>query len=82
MIKASQVIQIKMSYRIASGFILFCTLIASLGLAFALITEPFHPTSIIGILVIALMLHANIKITFTGFAPSYLLFTHGKRDDT
>lgn len=73
---------VKMRYRIASGFILLCTLLAAFGFIVELVVEPTRSTHIIGLAVVVLMFHINVKITFTGFAPKYLLFAHDEKYDT
>jgi len=65
--------------RVLASFILLCSLIGAGGLAFSIVFEPFHPSAIAGVFVISLMLHISGRITFKGFAPRYLLFTHGPK---
>lgn len=66
-------------YRFLAGFILICSAAAAAGLAFGIATEPFHPAAIIGVVVISVMLHVSGSIVFKGFAPKYLLFSHGAK---
>ena len=65
--------------RVLAGFILFCGIIAAAGLVFAIATEPFHPAAIIGGVVVLVILHVSGCIVFKGFAPKYILFTHGPK---
>lgn len=65
--------------RCLSAFIFICSLIATLGVVFAVITEPFEPLILIGFLVVSLMLHVSGMVTFKGYAPKYLLFAHAPK---
>jgi hypothetical protein len=65
-----------------STFILLCSIIALAGLVFAAIIEPFHPLLIVGVIVIGLMSHVSANIVFKGYAPKYLLFAHGPKENT
>ena len=68
--------------RVIATFIMLCTVIAFAGLLYAVFTEPFHPISIVGFIVIGIMNHASTNIALTGYAPKYLLFAHGKKQNT
>jgi hypothetical protein len=59
-------------------FIFLCGVFAIFAVIAALIFEPFHYIAIIGFAVCSIMLHVSGCILFTGYAPSYLLFAHGK----
>jgi len=65
-----------------AAFILLCSIIAITGLLFAAFTEPFHPLLIIGAIVIGLMSHVSANIALNGYAPKYLLFAHGPKENT
>ena len=65
--------------RILAGFTFFCGLVATLGLGFAIVTEPFHPVALFGVFVIVVMLHVSGSIAINRFAPKYLLFAHGPK---
>ncbi len=60
-------------------FIFLCSLVAGAGLVFAAVTEPFDIRFLAGVVVIGLMLHISGSIVFRGYAPRYLLFTHGPK---
>lgn len=62
-----------------AAFILLCSLVAFAGLIFAAVTEPFHPFILVGVLVLGLMTHFSGSVVFKGYAPKYLLFTHGPK---
>jgi heme/copper-type cytochrome/quinol oxidase subunit 4 len=65
-------------FRFLCLFIFLCAVFAILAVIAALISEPFHYITIIGFAVCSIMLHLSGCILFTGYAPSYLLFAHGK----
>ena len=67
--------------RALAAFILLCGALAATGLCFAIITEPFEPIAIIGGLVILVMMHISGSVAFKGFAPKYLLFAHGPKEN-
>ena len=59
-------------------FLVVLSVFSLLSVITALILEPFHYIGLIAIAVSVLMLHVSGSILFTGFAPKYLLFAHGK----
>ena len=65
--------------RVLAAFILLCIFFALAELVFAVVTEPFHPLSIVGVIVIGFMVHFSGSVVFKGYAPKYLLFTHGQK---
>ncbi|MDC9508828.1 MULTISPECIES: hypothetical protein [unclassified Pseudoalteromonas] len=65
--------------RILASIIFTCSLFGALGLTFALFTEKFEFGFLIGFTVIGIMLHISGSVTFKGYAPKYLLFTHGPK---
>ena len=75
----SDVKQLGPIIRCSAAFILFSSVIAAAGLVFAVFTEPFHPFSLVGVLVIGLILHVSSNNAFRGYAPKYLLFAHGPK---
>ena len=62
--------------RVLAAFILLCSAVGMAGLVFAVVTEPFDPFILVGIVVIGLLLHISSSIAFRGYAPKYLLFAH------
>lgn len=64
--------------RTLCSFLVLCAGLGLVAAITALILEPFHYTGLIAIAVCALMLHVSGYILFTGYAPKYLLFAHGK----
>lgn len=59
-------------------FICLCSALAFIFVIAAMIFEPFHYITLVVIPVFGLTLHISSNILFTGFAPKYLLFAHGK----
>ena len=74
-----EISKLSITFRVLAGFILFCGSIATVGLVFAFITEPFHPIIIISAVIVCIMLHVSANIVFKGFAPKYLRFAHGPK---
>ena len=81
-ITKEEVKKLSLFYRSLSAFILFCSVFAFAGLAFALITEPFDLLFIPISGVVLAMAYISWVITFTGYAPKYLLHTHGPDRNT
>jgi len=67
--------------RTFAAFIFVCGIVAAIGLCFAIITEPFDPLALVGGVVILVVLHISGSIAFKGFAPKYLLFAHGPKEN-
>ena len=65
--------------RILAGLIFLCGLIATAGIIYALLFEPFDSSVLVAIVVIGVMQHISGSVTFRGFAPKYLLFAHGSK---
>lgn len=65
--------------RILAGFILLCSVMATAGLIFVVVTESFHPIAFIIAIVVGVMMHVSGSIAFRGYAPRYLLFAHGPK---
>jgi hypothetical protein len=68
--------------RVLAAFILLCSFLAGAGLVFAVVTEPFDPLMLLGVAVIGIMLHVSGSVVFMGYAPKYLLFAHGSKQNT
>ena len=72
--------KLSMFYRVLSAFILLVAMISAAGIIWAIINEPFHPVAVLGVLVILVLGHISGTVVFTGYAPKYLLFSHGPDD--
>ncbi len=59
-------------------FLFACSMLAFVGAVVAMVLEPFHFITIVGVLVSLIMGHVSGKILLTGYAPKYLLFAHGR----
>jgi hypothetical protein len=67
-------------FRILSAFIFLVGILAAAGLAFfAIAKEPFQPQVLVASFVIFILLYVSGSVLFTGYAPKYLLFTHGPK---
>jgi uncharacterized membrane protein YphA (DoxX/SURF4 family) len=73
------VIKLSLFVRCLACFIFICSLIAGIGLTFALFTEQFEFGFILGFTVVGFMLHISGSVTFKGYAPKYLLFGHAPK---
>lgn len=62
-----------------AAFLFFCCLLAGGGLVFAVVTEPFELLMLAGMMVLGIMIHVSGSVVFTGYAPKYILFTHGPK---
>lgn len=62
-----------------AALILICSIIAAVVLGIAAFTEPFRPLLIFGFVTVALMAHVSGSVVLKGYAPKYLLFTHGPK---
>ena len=76
MIKRDDVIRLNTTFRVLSGIILFVAILASIIVIVVLITQEFDVRLLFFILVFILPVHVAWSITFSFFAPAYLLFAH------
>ena len=65
-----------------ASFLFICSVLAAMGLLFAVITEPFDFRMVIGGSVIGVMAHVSGSVALRGYAPKYLLFAHGPKQNT
>ncbi len=68
--------------RVLAAFVLLCSFIAGAGLVFALVTEPLELMLSFFAIVLGVMLHVSGCVVVTGYAPKYLLFAHGSKQNT
>lgn len=78
-VNRDQVAKVRPFFRGLAGFFLLCTVLAAVGLVFALVTEPFSAFLFIFAVVVAIAGHISGSILFTGYAPNYLLSAHGPK---
>jgi hypothetical protein len=76
----NEVVKMSLFFRVLSGIILLCSFVAVAGLVFTLISETFEAKLLIFLLPTLLLAHISGNIMLKGYAPKYLLFTHGKND--
>lgn len=75
----SLVEKIRLGYRILAGFFLFCTIFGLIGISYAIYSEPFDYMLLIIFPLILLSSHISACLVFSGYAPRYLLFSHGPK---
>jgi fatty acid desaturase len=68
--------------RVLAGFVLFCVILTIALLVFAAFTEPFHPFLLVGVPMLLVGAHVSGKVALTGYAPKYLLYAHGPKQNT
>ncbi len=76
-----KIAKIKPIYRKLAAFVLILLALATVGLIYAIITEPFQPLMIIFVIMFALGWYVFGNIYLTGYAPKYLLFGHGPKEE-
>lgn len=68
--------------RVLAAFILICSIIVVAVSVFFAITETLDPLFIVTFLVAILTGHICGSVVFKGYAPKYLLFAHGPKENT
>lgn len=68
--------------RVLAAFVLLCGFIASAGLVFVFFTEPLELMWFFLAIIVGIMVHASGSVVLTGYAPKYLLFAHGSKQNT
>jgi hypothetical protein len=76
----SEIKIVSLFFRVISGVIFLCSIIGVAGIAFALISEKFEANLLIFLLPTLILAHISGNIMLKGYAPKYLLFTHGKNN--
>ncbi len=74
-----KVAKVKPFYRFCAGILLFFSALEVLLVCFIMFIEPFDLILLFGIFIGLVLSHISGNIVFTGFAPKYLLFTHGAK---
>ena len=80
-ITENDVEKLGLGIRVLAGIFFICTLVAAAWVIYAIFTEPFDPMILIYIVVCIIGGHVSGKVTFTGYAPTYLLFAHAPKKD-
>jgi len=75
-VQRENVEKLTIGYRVLSGFFFTCAVIGGLGLVTAMFSEPFEFDMLYFVLLVIVSLHVSGSITFTGYAPFYLLSAH------
>ena len=77
----NEVAKVKTFYRICAGFLFFFSALEVLLVCFIMFIEPFELIMLLGVFIGLVLSHISGSVVFTGFAPKYLLFTHGAKSD-
>lgn len=77
----TDVAKIRPFFRFAAGFLFFLSVLEILLMAFVIYIEPFELMMLFGVFLGLVFGHISGCVSFTGFAPKYLLFTHGAKGD-
>ncbi|WP_088329423.1 hypothetical protein [Lacimicrobium sp. SS2-24] len=75
-----QLAKVRMPFRVLAGFIFLLSLFAILATVTFAITEPYDHIIWALSAVILAMAYISGHVVFTGYAPKFLLFTHGAKD--
>ncbi|KPZ68122.1 MULTISPECIES: hypothetical protein [unclassified Shewanella] len=79
-ISREQLAKVRTPFRVLSGFIFILTLLLVPMIIFIAFTEPYDHFIWLFTAVILIMGYISGHVTFTGYAPKFLLFTHGAKD--
>ncbi len=74
--------KVRTIFRVLAAIILLCGLLAGVNVMLAVVMESFEPAVWAGLAVVAIMSHVSGSVAFTGYAPKYLLFAHGSKQNT
>ncbi|MEH6393316.1 hypothetical protein [Pseudoalteromonas sp.] len=75
-----QLAKVRTPFRVLAGFIFVLSLFATLATVTFAFTEPYdHIIWLLGIVTFG-MSYISGHVVFTGYAPKFLLFTHGAKD--
>jgi ABC-type uncharacterized transport system fused permease/ATPase subunit len=80
-LRKQQLAKVRVLFRILAGFFCVCCSLAIVLLIFTAFTEPFEFFLVYMFALLASGAYISGKITFTGYAPNFLLFAHGHRND-
>jgi hypothetical protein len=80
-ISREQLAQVRTPFRVFSGFIFVLSLLLVPMIIFIAFTEPYDHFIWVVTAVTMMMGYISGHVTFTGYAPTFLLFTHGSKDD-
>jgi len=73
----SDLAKVRLPFRVLAGFIFFLSICSIFLIIFLAITEPYDHFIFVISGVVGLMGYISGCITLTGYAPKFLLFSHG-----
>jgi cytochrome c biogenesis protein CcdA len=80
-ISREQLAKVRTPFRVLSGFIFVLSFLLVPTIIFIAFTEPYDHFIWVITAVILIMGYISGHVSFTGYAPEFLLFTHGAKDD-
>jgi hypothetical protein len=75
-----QLAKVRIPFRVLSGLIFALSLLLVPMIIFIAFTEPYDHFIWVITAVTLIMGYISGHVTFTGYAPKFLLFTHGAKD--
>jgi hypothetical protein len=75
-----QLAKVRTPFRILAGFIFTLSMLTLVFVIFIAIVEPYDNFIWVISLITLAMSYISGHVTFTGYAPNFLLFTHGAKN--
>jgi len=79
-ISRDQLAKVRTPFRVLSGFIFLLSLLLVPMIIFIAFTEPYDHSIWVATAVVFLMGYISGHVTIMGYAPQFLLFTHGSKN--
>jgi|TARA_R110002050_G_scaffold180045_3_gene313608 hypothetical protein len=79
-ISREQLAKVRAPFRVLSGFIFVLSLLLVPMIIFIAFTEPYDHFIWVFTVVVFSMGYISGHVTITGYAPKFLLFTHGSKN--
>ena len=80
-LRKEQLAKVRMPYRLLAGFIFILSVLLLPMLVWIAVTEPFELFLLFAFGLIGLGGYIFGKVAVTGYAPNFLLFSHGHKND-
>jgi hypothetical protein len=80
-ISREQLAKVRTPFRVLSGFIFVLSFLLVPMIIFIAFTEPYDHFIWVITAVILIIGYISDHVSFTGYAPKFLLFTHDAKDD-
>jgi len=77
----NKVEKIKPFYRFCAGILFFFSVLEVLLVGFVMFIDPFEVVMLFAVFIGLVFSYISGCVLFTGFAPKYLLFTHGAKGE-